>query len=193
MGIYDGGGGGRFTYAAIHGAGASYRRPGHGNEPSIALQQVSDTAYGWRYHFTLYGTEKPLRDGFLAKWQLLSSAEALGQPSACIIDGDLTIMKRDSGSDLIADVRKLSVQLVPLLDLTERTVEDYVATCQRQSEWASEVPCVSNLGQFGGFEAVCQRMPETYERGKLVLRRQICLDMARWLRKHREDEYPVLK
>ncbi len=158
---YDGGGGGRFMYAAIHGAGASYRRPGHGNEPSIALQQVSDTAYGWRYHFTLYSTEKPLRDGFLAKWHLLSSAEALGQPSACIIDGDPTIMKRDSGSGVIADARKLSVQLVPLQDLTERTVADYVATCRRQGGWKSEVPCVFYLGQFGGFEAVCQMMPET--------------------------------
>jgi hypothetical protein len=191
---YDGGRFGRFTYAATRGGG-SFRHPGHGNEPRIDLSKVSDTSYGWLYRFAHYSTEKPMRDEFLAKWQLLNSAAALGQPTVCIIDGDLTIMRRKSGSGLLADAHKLSVQLMPLPDLPERTVADYVDACQIHHITVpdGEVLCLSYLGQFGGFDAVCRRMPETTMRGKLVLRRQTCVDAAISLRKHREQEYPVLK
>ncbi len=189
----DGGGFARFTYAATHGGG-SFRHPGHGNEPRIDLSKVSDTSYGWLYRFADYSTEKRMRE-FLTKWQLLGSAAALGQPTACIIDGDLTIMRRKSGSGLVADARKLSVQLMPLPDLPERTIADYVDACQKHHIKVPniEVLCLSYLGTFGGFDAVCRRMPETTLEGKLVLRRQTCVDAAISLRKHREQEYPVLK
>lgn len=136
-----------------------------------------------------------MRDEFLTKWQLLKSEAALGQPTACIIDGDLTIMRRKSGPGLVADAQKLSVQLMPVPDLPERTIADYVSACQKHhvNMRISEVLCLSYLGQFGGFDAVCRRMPETISEGKLVLRRQTCIDAAISLRKHREQEYPVLK
>ena len=102
---------------------------------------------------------------------------------------------RESGSGLVADAQKLSVQLMPLPDLPERTIADYVGACQKHhvNVRISEVLCLSYLGTFGGFDAVCRRMPETTLDGKLVLRRQTCVDAAISLRKHREQEYPVLK
>jgi hypothetical protein len=102
-------------------------------------------------------------------------------------------MKRESGSGLVANAQKLSVRLMPLPDLPERTVPDYVRACQTNHVRISEVLCLSYLGQFGGFDAVCRQMPETTQEGKLVLRRQTCVDAAISLRKRREQEYPVLK
>jgi hypothetical protein len=84
---------------------------------------------------------------------------------------------------------------MPLPDLPERTIADYVGACQKHHIKVpdGEVLCLSYLGQFGGFDAVCRRMPEITQGGKLVLRRQTCVDSAITLRKHREQEYPVLK
>jgi hypothetical protein len=191
---FDGGRFGRFTYAATFGGG-SFRHPGHGNEPRIDLAKVSDTSYGWLYRFAHYSTEKPLRDKFLTKWELFDSAAVLGQPTACIIDGDLMIMRRKSGSGLMADAQKLSVQLMPLVDFPERTIEDYIGACQKPQfkVQTSEVLCLSYLGKFSGIDAACRRMPETTVGVNLVLRRQECVDAAIGLRKRREQEYPVLK